>query len=160
MNRLGQLIIALALAPLSCALGGRTEAVPQHLHVIVERLPQCPYGVGFEQPMRVDLLLRGDVVATTFHSGMYTGESSLEVPLHAANALPGRYTIRFGRCPSILTDPLGSVACEDPDWVRQTRVRLTPAGIENPQRVEYYRLRAACLPVSAGDVPAEGSEPQ
>lgn len=133
-------------ALLSCTLGANRDATPQHLHVIVQRLPQCDYGVGFERPLRVELLLRDEVVATTYHSGMYTGEASLNVPLHAPDALPGRYTIRFGQCPSLLTSPLEAVACETPEWTRRTRVRLTPAGMENPQVVEYYRVRATCLP--------------
>ena len=139
-------LLALALvAPLSCALNPSTEAEPEHLHVVVDRLPQCDYGVGYEQPLRIDLVHGGEVVATTYHSGMYTGEESLRVSLHAPEALPGRYTIRFGRCPSLLDDPLASVACENPDWVRRTRARLTPSGMANPQVVEYYRLRARCL---------------
>ncbi len=138
------LIVAALCATFACA--SRPADTPRgYLHVIVDRLPQCEYGVGFEQPLRIDLVLRGEVVATQFHSGIYTGEDSLKVALHAPDAAAGRYTIRFGRCPSLIDDPLASVACEDPDWVRQTRVRLTPRGIENPEIVEYYRLRARCI---------------
>lgn len=148
------LTVLFVCAALSCGFG-RRDAVPEHLHVLVDRLPQCPYGVGYEQPLRVDLLdPDGRVAATTYHSGTYLGEASLQVPLHAPEALPGRYTIRFGRCPSLLEDPRASVACEDPEWVSRMRRRLTPAGMANPQVVEYYRLRAECLP-EGGAAPIE-----
>ena len=148
MNRLATRLLSAALCTTFACAAGSAETTPGYLHVIVERLPQCDYGIGYEQPLRVDLMLGGDVVATQFHSGIYTGEESLEVGLHAPEAVAGRYTIRFGRCPSLIDDPLGAVACEDPDWVRRTRVRLAPAGIESPQIVEYYRLRADCLEVA------------
>lgn len=138
-------LVAAALSATFACAARPADAPRGYLHVIVERLPQCDYGVGFEQPLRVDLMHGGDVVATQFHSGIYTGEDSLEVALHVPDAQAGRYTIRFGRCPSLIDDPLAAVACDDPDWVRQTRARLTPRGIENPQTVEYYRLRARCI---------------
>lgn len=133
-------------ATFSCAAGD-ADAEPGYLHVVVERLPQCEYGIGYEQPLRIDLLLRDELVATQFHSGIYTGDDSLEVALHAPDAVPGRYTIRFGRCPSLIDDPMEAVACENPDWFRRTRVRLTPGGIDDPRVVEYYRVRADCLEV-------------
>jgi hypothetical protein len=147
MNRLPIRLLSTALLVAFACATGSAESTPGYLHVIVERLPQCDYGIGYEQPLRVDLILGNDIVATQFHSGIYTGEESLKVALHAPEAVAGRYTIRFGRCPSLIDDPLGSVACEDPDWVRRTRVRLTPAGIDQPQVVEYFRLRAQCLEV-------------
>ena len=116
--------------------------------MVVERLPQCEYGIGYEQPLRVDLLLNEEVVATQFHSGIYTGNDSLLVALHVPEAVAGRYTIRFGRCPSLIDDPMEAVLCETPDWVRRTHVRLTPSGIDDPQVVEYYRLRADCMEVA------------
>ena len=145
MNRITTRLLSAALCSTFACAAGSAESAPGYLHVIVERLPQCDYGIGYEQPLRIDLMLRNDLVATQFHSGIYTGDESLEVALHAPHAVAGRYTIRFGRCPSLIEDPLGAVACEEPDWVRRTRVRLTPSGIEEPQIVEYYRLRADCL---------------
>ena len=112
--------------------------------------PQCDYGIGFEQPLRIDLLRRRQVLATSWHSGVNTGESSLDVPFHVEEALPGRYTIRFGRCPSLIDDPAGAAACEDVDWVARHRVRLVPRGIDSPEIVEYDQLWAECLPVFDG----------
>lgn len=143
----GLAVLAIVL-PLAC--GSRSnDAEPEHLHVVVQRLPQCEYGVGYEQPLRIEMLYRGEVVATSWHGGTYTGEESLQVPLHVADALPGRYLIRFGRCPSLVDAPEAAVACENPDWVRRFRVRLRPAGMANPQVVEYYRVRARCLDPAA-----------
>lgn len=140
-SALAMLVVA---APMAC--GSKSpDAEPEHLHVLVQRLPQCDYGVGYEQPLRIELLHHGEVVATSWHGGTYTGEESLLVPLHAPDALPGRYTIRFGRCPSLVDDPAAAAACEDPDWFRRVRVRLRPAGMAEPQVVEYYRVRARCL---------------
>lgn len=95
--------------------------------------------------MRIDLMARDGVVATSFHSGIYTGEESLWVALHVPVAHEGRYRIRFGACPSLLDDPAGAVACEQIDWLASTTVHLQPAGIDAPQFVEYYRLRGMCL---------------
>lgn len=121
------------------------------LHLVVRRLPQCDYGVGFEQPLRIQLVHGGRVVAESFHGGTYTGEESLDVSLYALDAPPGRYLVRFGRCPSLRDDPASAVACSDPDWFRRVRVRLRPAGLANPQVVEYYRVRARCLEPTRGE---------
>ena len=150
MRRLLALVL---LAPLACA-SQRSGGEPQHLHVIVDRLPQCEYGVGYEQPLRIDLVHDGEVLATSFHSGMYTGEDSLRVPLHVPEAHAGRYRIRFGRCPSLVTDPTAAVACESPDWFKTLRTRLQPSGITEPQVVEYYRVRARCM-----DLPEPAERP-
>jgi hypothetical protein len=124
---------------------GAAPGAADYLHVIVERLPQCDYGIGFEHPVRVDLMSQDTVLATSYHSGIYTGEASLAVALHVPRANPGRYRIRFGQCPSLADDPAASVACSPVDWVAETSAVLTPAGIESPQIVEYYRLDALCL---------------
>lgn len=139
-------LAALALA-LACAFAGcaQREATPDYLHVIVKRLPQCEYGFGYEQPMRIDLVSRDVVLATSYHSGLYFGEESLWVALHVPRAYPGRYEVRFGACPSLLDDPVASAACEDVEWVSHTTATLTPSGIDNPQIVEHYRVRATCL---------------
>ncbi len=133
-------IFALSLGAIALACAPRAVGPPAYLHVIVQRLPQCDYGIGFEQPLRIDLLRRRQVLATSWHSGVNTGESSLDVPFHVEEALPGRYTIRFGRCPSLIDDPAGAAACEDVDWVARHRVRLVPRG-----------ARATEAPVSARD---------
>ena len=141
---IGAAIAALLLA--SCGSARYAEdATPEHLHVIIDRLPQCDYGVGYEQPLRIELLDRDGVVASTYHSGLYTGERSIQPALHVANALPGRYRIRFGRCPSLVDDPAAAATCEDPRWFRTVRTRLRPQGIDSPVVVNYYRVRARCL---------------
>ncbi|MCB9520845.1 MAG: hypothetical protein H6699_08220 [Myxococcales bacterium] len=140
---IAQLSLA-ALLPLACASSGGPP-VRGYLHAIVGPLPQCDYGVGYEQPLRVDLVLDDEVVATSYTSGTFLGAASLDVSLYAPDAVGGRYTIRFGRCPSMIDDPQASVACTDVDWFRSVRVRLEPRGLENPEVVRYYRVRARCM---------------
>ena len=141
-------MVATALATAILCVGcprGAAPAGADYLHVVVERLPQCDYGIGFDRPLRVDLLSQEVVLATSYHSGIYTGEASLAVALHVPRANAGRYRIRFGRCPALVDDPASAVACTPVEWVTETTAVLTPAGIESPQIVEYYRLDAMCL---------------
>ena len=139
-------LVAPALAVGCLAACGAAEPETRGpLSVLVGPLPQCDYGVGYEQPLRVELVRDNVVVATAFTAGTYMGEASRFVALYADDAPSGRYTIRFGRCPSMVTDPRASVACTDVDWFAQTRARLRPDGLERPQRVRYYRVRARCL---------------
>ena len=147
MKRLFSRLCTTGLCTTFACAAGTPDGERGYLHVVVERLPQCDYGIGYEQPLRIDLLLGDELVATQFHSGIYTGDESLEVALHAPDAVAGRYTLRFGRCPSLIDDPIAAVACAEPDWFRRKRVRLAPGGIDEPRVVEYYRVRASCLDV-------------
>jgi len=127
------------------ACAGGSERSEGYLHVVVDPIPQCPYGTGYERPLRIELEDRERVVASALTAGMYTGEDALKVSLHVPVAQGGRYRLRFGRCPSMLDDPLGSVACEDVEWVDRMTLRLEPGGIGTPRIVRPVHLRARCI---------------
>ena len=127
------LLSLLALLALPACHHAAAETEPDYLHVVLRRLPQCAYGVSFERPVRVDLL-----------AGTYMGEESLDVSLYVPEAVPGRYLLRVGLCPSMSEDPEASVACEPVEWIGQTRSFLRPSGIDAPQVVEYYRWSLRC----------------
>lgn len=116
-----------------------------YLHVQVDRLPQCEYGVGYENPWIVELRLDDTVVARSDHAGVYLGDASLVVGLYAPQAIEGRYDIVFLRCPSLRSDPRAALLCESPEQVHSMRARLTPRGLENPERVRLFGLRETCL---------------
>lgn len=129
---------------LSACHHAATDAEPDYLHVVLRRLPQCAYGVGFDRPVRVDLLAGEHTVASAFHAGTYMGDESLDVSLYVPTAVPGRYKLRVGLCPSMSEDPEASVACEPVEWTGRTSAFLRPSGIEEPQVVEYYRWNLRC----------------
>lgn len=125
-------------------LGAGHDTTRGPMTIVVDQLPQCPgYGVGYEHPMRIDLVHDGEVVETAFHSGMFTGDASLRVGFVFDDAPGGRYDVRFGRCPSILDEPLASVACDDIDWFATARGRVS-AG-EGRQTIRTRGLSAVCL---------------
>jgi hypothetical protein len=124
-----------------------TPALPTsgYLHVQVDRLPQCAYGVGYEHPWIVELRVDGTRVAAADHAGVYLGDNSLVVGLYAPMAYEGRYDLAFLRCPSLRDDPAAALRCETPEQVHSMRVRFTPRGLENPERVRLFGLREMCL---------------
>lgn len=125
-------------------LGAGRDESRGPMTVVVDQLPQCPgYGVGYEHPMRIDLVHDDVVIETAFHSGIFTSDASLRVGFVLDDAATGRYTARFGRCPSILDSPMESVACEDVDWFDSATSRLT-AGPER-QYIRPQGLSATCL---------------
>ena len=138
------LLSLLALLALPACHHAAAETEPDYLHVVLRRLPQCAYGVSFERPVRVDLLAGEHLLDTAFHAGTYMGEESLDVSLYVPEAVPGRYLLRVGLCPSMSEDPEASVACEPVEWIGQTRSFLRPSGVDAPQVVEYYRWSLRC----------------
>jgi len=136
-------ICALLVLALMLIGAGRDESHGP-MTVVIDRLPQCPnYGTGYEQPMRIDLVRDGAIVESAFHSGMYTGDASLRVGFVFDEAPGGRYEVHFGRCPSLVDDPAGAVACDDVEWFATARARLT-AG-DGRQTIRPRGLSARCL---------------
>lgn len=141
--------IAFAAAWITVAAAEPAES-RGYLHVVVDRLPQCGYGVGYEQPMVIELREAGGaVVAVADHGGLYMGDASLRVSLYAPDALAGRYEIAFGRCPSLRADPAAAVRCDPVDFFDTVRARLEPTGLEHPQIVRPFGLTARCLDQTA-----------
>jgi hypothetical protein len=135
----------------SGATAGSSAAL-QWLHVIVDRLPQCPYGIPFERPMVIELLWDDVLVASADSAGTSNDVESLRVALHVPQAQPGRYTLRIGLCPS-LSDPQAALACESPEWISERDVRLAPAGIEAPITVHPGTIRTVCRDGSTAQYP-------
>lgn len=129
-----------------------TSAALQWLHVIVDRLPQCPYGIPFERPMVIELLWDDVLVASADSAGTSNDVESLRVALHVPQAQSGRYTLRIGQCPS-LSDPQAALACESPEWVSERTVRLVPAGIDAPVTVHPGTIRTVCRDGSTAQYP-------
>jgi hypothetical protein len=138
-------IAALLLFGMSCA-ATPPDAQPAWLNAEVQGLPQCPYGIGYEKPWRVELLYAGELVDVDFHSGIFLGPKSLTVPLHVPSAMPGRYTIRIGQCPSLQTNMAAAAACATPELLIEFERELVPAGMENPVPIVLPILNVACLP--------------
>jgi hypothetical protein len=122
------------------------------LHVIVDRLPQCPYGVPFERPMVIELLWDNLLVASADSAGTSNDIESLRVALHVPQAQPGRYTLRVGLCPS-LSDPQAALACSAPEWISERTVHLVPAGMHAPVTVNPGIIRTVCRDGSSAQYP-------
>lgn len=129
---------------LSLGSSAPRDEEPQWLHVVVDQIPQCGYGVGYARPLRVDLTYQSEPLASVFHAGVYTGEESLRLSLHVPAAAAGRYRLRYGLCPDPIESPGASVRCAEVDWLRDQRVRLAPAGPESPEYVRPRQLEIQC----------------
>jgi hypothetical protein len=124
-----------------------------YLHVLVDRLPQCEYGVGFEHPWVLELRDGDDVLARTDHGGVYLGSSSILASLYVPEARAGRYELVIERCPSLLDDPRAAVACAQPEVVARERVSVSPRGLAHPEVVRLFGLRERCLDGSNAQPP-------
>jgi hypothetical protein len=135
------------IPPLLACVGIRASAdTPgETLAVVLEGLPPCGYGLGYEEPLRVELVRDEQVVATALHSGIDTGPDSLRVTLVAGGMSEDRYSIVVSNCGSLVDDARAAAACAEPDRDLTIDVRLTPNGIADPQIVRTQRIRARCL---------------
>ncbi len=130
-----------ACLPSACA----DEPGQAPLHVVLDRLPQCAYGIGLSRPVRIELRQAGRVVTSTMSSGISTDIESLRVSLYAPMAEAGLYEIHVGLCPPLQGDAAATLACDNVEWLEVVRARLRPEGYESPQTVHPRRLRMECL---------------
>ncbi|TVQ95348.1 MAG: hypothetical protein EA398_17885 [Deltaproteobacteria bacterium] len=134
----------LALAPLLLACPGGD---PDDLHLVLDRLPACGYGLAPSRPFVAEVWHRptGEAIAHASHGGIDMGPQTLQIELFARDAPPGPYRIRLGQCPHLREDPLASVACTEPEWVWQHNRRLRPRGLGRPILVRIPELSVDCL---------------
>lgn len=120
------------------------------LHVLLEPIPQCVYGIGYEQPWRIELDGPEGFAGRAFTSGVFLGPNSLSVSLYDRDAPPGDYRVRIGRCPNLREQPLESVACRQVEWFKELDLgRIEPQGLAAPHVVKLPPLVARCLSVPA-----------
>lgn len=145
-RRLRQNWEAVVLTTLLAGCGGANAPAERGwLHVVVEGLPTCPYGIGYAEPLRFELWNAQQAIASQMVGGMSIGESSLQVSLHVPDAPSGVYEVRIYRCPPLREAPQASVACASPPLVTTFRVRARAAGVQRPQYVTAPYFEATCL---------------
>lgn len=139
-----------ALAGLACAVVVSGSAPPRgDLMVVATYLPQCAYGLGYEQPMHAELRTNGQVVAVAETAGTFTGPGSLSLSFYASDVPEGNYRLHLGRCPGLRSDPKGAVACDPIDWFKELDLgTLTPRGATAPVAVKLPPIGARCLSVA------------
>lgn len=136
----------------SCAALCLSGSAPPRgdLMVVATYLPQCAYGLGYEQPMHAELRANGQVVATVETAGTFTGPGSLTLSFYATDVPEGNYRLHIGRCPALRTDPKGSVACSPLTWFKEIDLgTLTPLGATRPVAVKLPPMTARCLSVAS-----------
>lgn len=140
-------LLALAIATLSACLPSACADEPEQapLHVVLDRLPQCAYGIGLARPVRIELRQAGRLVTAAMTSGISTDVESLRVSLYAPMAQAGLYEVHIGLCPPLRDDAAATLACDDVEWIEVVRARLRPEGYESPQTIHPRRLRMECL---------------
>ena len=144
-HRLLAAIFGCCVAPLLSA-----SAPPRgDLMVVATYLPQCAYGLGYEQPLHAELRTNGQVVATVETAGTFTGPGSLSLSFYASDVPEGNYRLHIGRCPALRSDPKGAVACGPIVWFKEVDLgTLAPLGATQPIAVKLPPMTARCLSVA------------
>ena len=155
MRARGLVALVLAIAG-QLVLGCGGEA--GDLHVTLDRLPACGYGLAPERPFVAEVWDERDArrVAETSHGGIDMGEETLRVELYAAGVRRARYRVRLGMCPSLLERPMEALRCEDPAWVWEGRRTMRPRGVGRAHVFRLPELNVACQPRLEVHVPGGG----
>ena len=148
-----------ALAGLACAVVVSGSAPPRgDLMVVATYLPQCAYGLGYEQPMHAELRTNGQVVAMAETAGTFTGPGSLSLSFYASDVPEGNYRLHLGRCPGLRSDPKGAVACDPIEWFKEldlnTRIiQILKMDGRSPKRVFTKQPLISTMVIHSRNIP-------